>query len=125
MHTKFFTPPQICPKYFHPPTFLIPPNCTESTVKGAILLNGWPVKNHRFDVIPVLKIENMVLKIGGNFHKNGKKSLVPWKNRKNNPWSRKKFGKMWKNNHWSRIANTIENNPCPRIGVLENNLWPG
>ena len=66
----------------------------------------------------------MVLKIGKIFSKTVRKSLVPLKNRENNPWSRIKFRKRWKNNCWSRIAYTIENNPWPHIGVLENNLWP-
>ena len=66
----------------------------------------------------------MVLKIGKIFSKTVRKSLVPLKNQENNPWSGIKFGKRWKNNYWSRIADTIENNPWPRIGVLENNLWP-
>ena len=53
------------------------PNCTESTVKGAILLDGWPVKNHKYDVITVLKIGSMVLKIEEIFSKIVKKIFGP------------------------------------------------
>ena len=73
---------------------------------------------------PVLKIGNMVLKIGKKNSKTVGKSSVPLKNRENNLWSRIKFGKKWKNNHWSRTACTLVNNPWPRIGLLSNNLWP-
>ena len=41
----------------------------------------------------------MVLKIGKIFSKTVRKSLVPLKNQENNPWSRIKFGKRWKNNN--------------------------
>ena len=39
--------------------------------------DGWPIKDRRYDVIPVLKIGNMVLKIGKEKFKNGRKIIGP------------------------------------------------